>query len=49
MGEIEILGLSAPLNQTEQGIFLFAPFKSRISLARFTPFRSKVDEITKAE
>jgi len=47
MGKIEILGLSALLDQAEQIIFFFAPFKSRISLVRFSLFRSKMAKMYK--
>jgi hypothetical protein len=50
VGEIEIIGLSAPLNRSEQRNF-FPPLciKSRIALARFSPFKSKMDESTGTE
>jgi hypothetical protein len=50
MGKIEILGLSTLLNAGEQKkVFFFTPGKSCTGSARFSPFRSKMDDIAVAE
>ncbi len=49
MGEIEVFGLSAPLNWEEKKIFFSVPFTSRTILVWFSMFKLKMDQITKAE